>query len=228
MIPNFFTLFLLFLSKEVTLIRRSHESLIAVVFFSFVVILIFHFGFALEGPLASSFVLSFVWLATLFGGMLRMNQTFEHENEGKVLDGLRLAGSVATPFWLSKFVFNIFYLLFLEVVSFFLVVVLFNVDHPLGFLSRTWLPLFLGTLGFACIGTTFSSMVASHNRHHLILPVIVYPMIAPLIIGVLKSVVFGTNGSVLGLDGDWIKILVAFDLIFMVMSLVVFEKLWES
>ena len=216
------------LKKEFILINRSRESLISVFFFSFLIILIFHFGFSLEGLNLVPFVLPFIWLAVLFGGMLRMNHTFEPENEGKVLDGLRLVKGIAVPFFLSKFLLNFIYVLFLELVAFFLVIIFFNLHAPFTYLSSVWLPFILGGFGFSCVGTTFASMVINHSRRNLILPVIVYPIIAPLIIGVLKSIVYGVDGRLLGLDASWLQILITFDVIYLVLSIMVFDVLLEG
>lgn len=221
---SFFATFMLLLRKEILLGVRTRESVVSVVFFTFLVVLVFHFGFSLtEGGNVIPYLSSFIWLSALFGGMLRLNQTFEPENEGKVMDGMRQIPGIAVPFYLSKFVYNLLFIILLELFTFVMLVILFNVREPLAYFQIAWLPMLLGTIGLACIGTVFSNMVISHNRREIILSIISYPILVPLIMGVLKAFVYTASGEILGLDAPWLKILAIFDMIFIVLSVVVFD-----
>lgn len=227
--PSFLTLFWLLLKKEFLIGVRTRESLVSALFFTFLVVLIFHFGFSLdEGGNVVPYLTPFIWLAALFGGMLRLNQTFEPENEGKVMDGMRQIPGIAAPFYLSKFIFNLFFIILLMIFTSVMLVLLFNVREPLAYFSLAALPLFLGAMGLACIGTVFSNMVISHNRREIILSVISYPILIPLIMGVLKSVVYTAGGQILGIDAGWIKILAVFDLVFLILALGVFDFIIDA
>ena len=224
MTPSFFTMFWLLLRKEFLLGVRTRESLISSLFFTFLIVLIFHLGFSLdESGNVIPYLASFIWLAALFGGMLRLNQTFEPENEGKVMDGMRQIPGIAAPFFLSKFVYNLFFIIVLMVFTGAMLVLLFNLREPFVYFSWVALPLFLGAVGLACIGTVFSNMVISHNRREIILSVISYPILIPLIMGVLKAVVYTAGGQILGVDAAWIKILSVFDMVFLILALGVFD-----
>lgn len=226
---SFLKTFWLLLRKESLLSLRAKESSISVVFFTFLVVLLFHFGFSgVEPQNIIPYLAAFLWLSTLFGGMLRLNQTFEPENEGKVMDGMRLVPGIAVPFFLSKFVSNLLFLFFLTLFTFLLLVFLFNIQNPLAYLAVAWCPLSLGIFGLASIGTLFSNMVISHHRRTLVLPIICYPILIPLIIGVLNAFVYSASGNLLGLEGSWIKILIVFDMIFFVMSLMLFELVMNT
>ncbi len=212
-------LFFVFLQNELKLVLRNHESLFSIFFFSFLLNLLFVFGFPIERSSVWSLALTFIWLTTLFGGILRMNRTFEAENEGGVLDGIRMMREAYLPFFGAKLFINFVFILILEVISTFFVILFFN---PPDFLSQLKLfvcPLGLGALGLAVIGTTFSGMLVSHKRKELILPVISYPLMMPLIIGVLK----GGGGDLV-----WLKLLGGFDVIYLIASLMVYETLLES
>lgn len=219
---------IIFLKNEIRLNLRTKESFISMIFFSLLVILVFHFGFALDKKTIASLVGPMVWVATLFGGMLRMNRTFELENEGNLFDSLRLVKGTAIPFFLSKFMVNFFFILVIEILTFGFIIFLFNIANPGEYIRLFWLPLLLGGFGLACIGTTFSGMVVSHGRKDLILPVIAYPILIPVIIGVMKSVEYSVLGIPLEINYTWIKILVAFDVIYFILSLVVYESILEA
>lgn len=224
MSPSFVSTFWQLFRKEILIGTRTRESVISVLFFTFLVVLIFHFGFSLdEGGNVIPYLAPFIWLSTLFGGMLRLNQTYEPENEGKVMDGMRQIPDIAIPFFLSKLLYNLIFIFVLMAFTFVMLVVLFNVREPLNYFGHAWLPLSLGALGLSCIGTVFSNMVISHNRREIILSVIAYPILIPLIIGVLESFVYSASGQLIELDYGWIKILAVFDVIFLVLSVVLFD-----
>lgn len=207
----------IFLRNELNLVFKTKESLFSLFFFAFLLSLLFVFGFPTGGNLVP--ILPFIWLATLFGGILRMNRTFEAENEGGVLDGIRMIDGAPLPFFVSKLLTNFIFILLIEAISIFFVLLFFNPPEPFFQLKFFIYPLVLGALGLAVIGTTFSGMLVSHKRKELILPVISYPLMMPLIVGVVKS----GEGSLV-----WLRLLGGFDIIYLVASLLVYEMLLES
>lgn len=225
---GFFTIFFTLLKKEFLLGLRTKESFFSIIFFTFLVVLIFHFGFSFENKNITPYITSFVWLAGLFGGMLRLNQTYEPENTGKVMDGMRQIPHIATPFFLSKFLYNLLFILVLELFTFIMLIILFNLLNPWLYFSANWPPFLLGTIGLSCVGTVFSNMVISHNRREIILSIIAYPILIPIIIGVLSSFTYSATGNVMGLNVAWLKILAVFDIIYLTLSIMVFDALIKA
>jgi heme exporter protein B len=113
----------------------------------------------------------------------------------------------------------------LGIVSFGIVVFIFNVPNPSTLLKIIYYPFLLGSFGFVFVGTTFSVMLTSHERKDLVLPLISYPVLVPIVLGVMKVFVFSATGDLLGTDDAWIRILEAFDAIYFILSLMVIEVL---
>lgn len=213
--------------KEIRLLFRTSESFGSMLFFSFLVLLIFNFAFPPDGSRSAQFICPFVWLATLFGGMLRMSRTFEAEEEGNVFDSLRQIPQIAAPLFLSKFATNFLCLLILEGAAYLLAVLLFNPANPVEYFKITWGAYLLATLGFAFVGTTFAALLASSQRRDLLLPVIVYPILAPVLLGMIHCIDYSTTGGV-GLNFAWIQLLIGFDVIYGVASLMVYDAVLRS
>lgn len=207
---------------------RTRDSGISILLFSFLIVLIFHFGFSLGGRLPTPTVSAFIWLTTLFGGMLRLNQTFEAEAAGKVFEAMRLVPGVAIPLYVSKWIGNLLFLLVLEGFAFGLSVILFDLSQPLAFARVAIAPFALGAVGFASVGTLFSGMTVSHGRRELLLPLILYPVLIPLIVGAIKSLAYSAGGELVGLDVAWIKILLIFDVVYVTLSVLIFETVMET
>lgn len=224
----FFFRLITHMKKDLLLERRSASSFISILFFSLLIVLVFQFGFDILRWEATPLLCPFVWLTTLFGGILRMNRTFEGETESKMMDVLRLMKNTAIPIYLSKLIFNLTFVIVLEVIVLVTVLFLFNIPTPLESVSYIGLPLLLGTLGFVIVGTTFSGMLMSEKGRDLILPVIAYPILTPVIVGVIQSVDYSISGEVMGVQGDWIRILVSFDVIYLIASVMVFDRVMDS
>ncbi len=220
--------FLLLIKKDLLLSGRRAAFFVSIIFFTLLIVIVFQFSLDLSGRSIVPFAGPFIWLGTLFGGMLRMSRTFEAETKGRALDGLRLAKNISLPLFLSKLVFNIVFILLLEALLFVSVVALFNVPEPLHYFKIAWAPFVLGGIGFSAIGTTFSGMVLGESSKDLLLPIIAYPILSPLIIGVVKSLEYNLDGAIIALSLEWIGLLIAFDLITVILSLLVFDVLLES
>jgi heme exporter protein B len=80
----------------------------------------------------------------------------------------------------------------------------------------------LGLLGLTAVGTTFSTMVMVHHKRDILLPTIFYPLIAPLSIIVIKAMAGDVNAVA------WMKLLLAFDVIYVTASVLVFDKMMEG
>lgn len=224
----FFKTFWAFFKKEGILFLRTPENFISLTLFCFLVVLIIQLGLGSVLIVDTSKLLSLVWLVTLMAGFIRMNRSFEAENEGHIFDVLRILPHAKIPFYLSHFVFNFIYILFVEGISCVLIIFLFNINPSSELLEILPHLLILGAFGFASVGTTFSSMVVSHQRKDLILPIIGYPILAPLIIAIFKCLTFSASGNFLEVDIFWLKLVYAFDVIYFVASIMAYEFLMEA
>lgn len=215
-----------FLRKELTLTLKNAESLISVIFFCLIVLLIFQFGLA---PSRSpSFAHALIIITALFGSLLRLNQSFQSESEGKMLDALRLTPGAMNALFLAKVTALVAFSLTLTLLTWAMAVLFLNTSHGISLLLFMSVPALLGFLGFHCVGCLFSSLTMQHGRKDVILPVILYPLLIPVIIAMLRCVDFDAiSGMPLGWNADWLKILISFDVIYGAASIMVFDKISE-
>ena len=104
---------------------------------------------------------------------------------------------------------------------------LFNlvVDLPLLVVA-----LALGTLGLAGVGTLFAAIAAHTRAREVLLPLLLFPVQVPVILATVKST--GAAIHVPGLDppeiGQWMGLLVAFDALFLGLSVLLFDYVIEE
>ena len=90
------------------------------------------------------------------------------------------------------------------------------------------LVILLGGFGFSAIGTLFSTLAINTKLREVILPVIVFPIILPVIINSIKATTVIINGGGFYEILTYTKILVCFDIIFLVSSALVYEFVIEE
>ncbi len=79
----------------------------------------------------------------------------------------------------------------------------------------------LGNLGFASLATLFASISVGTRAREVILPLLIFPVLVPLLIAAVKAsaILLGAGGEA----GIWMRVLVAFDVVFTVAGWLLFE-----
>ena len=105
--------------------------------------------------------------------------------------------------------------------------IFFNVD-----LLPHLLPLicviFAGTLGFCAIGTLLSSLSANLKTRDIMLPILLYPLIIPIIIGSVRMTGQILAGEPLSNMTNWISLILCFDVIYIAVSIMMIDFILEE
>jgi heme exporter protein B len=120
-------------------------------------------------------------VAFLFAASLMLQPCFLREQNNDTLSALRL--SVSDPFaiFFAKLAANTLFLLLTELLMLPFFAGFFNVRF-LSVLPQLVLVLFLGSLGIAIPGTAFSAISAQARMRELMLPLLLLPLLAPILI----------------------------------------------
>jgi heme exporter protein B len=216
--------------KDLRVEFRSREILYTMTFFAAMVLLIFSFAFIKESVPISDVVPGILWVAVAFSGTLGLSRAFDREREAETMRGLLLTPTSRTALFLGKAVGICVFMLLVEVVVVPMVALLF--DSPL-FANPLPLVLILvlATIGFSVVGCVFAAMLLRARSRDVLLPVVLYPILVPLLIAGTKA----TGGLLEGLDFGapadlatayfWIKFLLVYDAIFVLVALWTFESL---
>lgn len=156
-----------------------------------------------------------LWIAIAFSGTLGLSRTWAREREEGALKSVLLAPVSPASLFLGKALGAMVFVVVTELLVAPLVAVMLHA--PLfAYLGSFVLLVALGTVGFVAAGTLFGAMTARTRARDLLLAVVLYPLVSPaLLCGVVATrEVF--NGVPLAQLVDWVKLLVAFDLVFLV------------
>jgi heme exporter protein CcmB len=213
----------LILRKDLRVEVRSGEIAYTTLFFAVSCVLVFAFALVREGKPPEDGAAGILWIAVAFAGTLALGRAFERERQAETLRALLMAPAPRPAVYLGKLFGIIVLLAGAELLLVPLIALLFQAPllaHPL------WLIAILaaGTTGFAAVGTLFAAMLVRARSRDVLLPVLLYPITVPVIIA-------GVRGTAALLQPElevdivrfWFSLLLAFDAVFVTLSLWTFE-----
>ncbi len=212
--------------KDLVIELRSRDVLSSALVFTLLVLLIFNFALDLTGETVRAVAPGILWVTFIFAGMLTLGRTFARERERGSLQGLLLAPLDRGALFLAKLLTNLVLLGIVEVVALPGFIALYNLSLRPG---PALLAIALGTLGFATVGTLFAAVAANTRAREALLPLLLFPVLVPVIIGAVAATGRSLAGADAAPDGPpWLGLLAAFDAIFLALSYVVFEYVIEE
>lgn len=213
--------------KDLLVEARARETVLAGAVFALLVLVIFNFAFDLRVENVAAVAPGVLWVTVTFAGVVGLGRAFARERDRRTLDGMLLAPMDRSALYLAKTLVNLLSMLIVEVIALPAFLALFNltVDLPLLVLA-----LFLGTLGLAGVGTLFAAIAAHTRAREVLLPLLLFPVQVPVILATVKST--GAAIHVPGVEppevGQWLGLLVAFDALFIGLSVVLFDYAIEE
>ncbi len=208
------------LKKDLRIEWRSREAIIAMLFFSLLVVVVFAMAFDPTREVSRDIAGGILSVATLFAAVTTLNQTWARELRHQVLDAQRMAPAPASSLFLAKVLANFLFVSLVQLVLAPIFIVFYNL-HPLG---SSWLFLLilpLGTWAIVVNGTFFAALSMRARSRELLLPLILFPIFIPA----LLAMVLATTDVLTGNDVPilWIKLLAGYDVIFTTISLLLFD-----
>jgi len=208
--------------KDLRTERRSLANFSGVLFLALLMLLLFGFALGPDAAALRESAAGIIWLAVLFSGVLAFNRSYQVELDDGAFETLLLYPGARWPIFVGKLVANLAFVLAVEVVVVPLAGVLFHADLTRSLLGLCGVLLF-GTVGFVTLGTFYAAVASRTRAREVLLPLLLLPMLVPVLIAAAKATGALTTGDVMGDAGSWIRLLVAFDLIFFTASLAVYD-----
>jgi len=213
------------LAKDLRLEWRSKDAINAMLFFSLLVVVIFSFAFEPTAEESRKIAGGLVWVAFLFAAIVVLNQTWARELRNHVLDAYRMSPASANSLFLAKAFGNFIFVIVLEA----LMTPLFIAFYRLGAIGPAWelLPIAtLGTWALVVNGTFFAAISLRTRSREVMLPLLLFPISVPALLGMVNA----TTAVLTGEESArfWITLLVAYDVVFTIACLLLFETILEA
>lgn len=216
------------LRKDLLIELRTKESVPAMTLFTVTVYVLFHFGLdrdSLDGELASGVL----WVTFLLAAVIGVSRLFAAEREQGGIDGLLLAPVDRTALFLAKATALFLFLVAVELVAVPAFALLLLGPGLGGAFPELLAVLFLGTIGIAAVGALVAALAAETRARDLVVPLLLLPLLMPVLIACAQA-----TEPLLRQDqgpedlGRWLGLLSLYDVVFVLLSVAVFDFLLED
>jgi heme exporter protein B len=212
--------------KDLLLELRFRERLVGMGVFAMLVAVVF--SFALDPTIrARGIAGAMLWVTVLFAGTLGLGRSFTLEREQEALSGLLLAPMARSAIFWGKFLANLAIVLVVELVIFPVYALFFQLDLATS-MPGLALVVFLATVGFMALGTLFSAITVHTRLGDTLLPILLLPMLLPVVIFAASATQRLLIGRPLAEVSSSLRMLLAFDLIYLVVCTLTFAAVVEE
>jgi heme exporter protein B len=211
--------------KDVQLELRTKERISSLLVLALLIVLVFVLALSPEQVQRPEVGAALLWVTLLFAGMLSLQRAFLIEQERGCLSGLLLCPFEPGTLFLAKLVGNALFLTLVQAVVTPLTLLLLAVPLSWSFLTLA-LVLLLGIIGFSALGTLFAAIAVRTRARDILLPLMLLPLLTPLLIAAVKV----TSALLAGAEwsGVWLRVLVAFDVLFVVTGWLIFAHVVQE
>ena len=211
--------------KDVRAELRTKDILSSMLVFAALAVVIFQFAFDLRADNARLVLPGVVWIAITFSGVLGLNRSFILEQDRGSMEGLLLAPMDRSVIYFGKLIGNLLFIFVVELVLLPRASIFFNgwIVTP-----SVLLVVFLGTIGFAAVGTLFAALSVNTRAREVMLPILLFPIMVPVLIAGVRAMGALLDGETLKDVGQWLRLLVAYDVIFIAAAFLLFDFVVEE
>jgi len=189
--------------KDVLTERRSKESLNALLFFSVLLLFIFQFALGPERARVETALPGLLWLGFILAGVLGLGRSFLVEQENDCWEGLVLTPGDKSAIYLGKLAGNVLVMAVVEAALLVLFPVFFGLDLT-------------------------GAITAQVRARELLFPVLLLPAQVPVLLGAVSATEIVLAGQPLAEAAQWLKLLAAADVVYLVVGLLTFEFVLEG
>jgi heme exporter protein B len=216
----------LLVAKDLRIEARSRQTIGLVVVLGLLIVVVLGLGLGAQENVAGFSATAVLWVAYLFAGVLCFEKTMSIERADGAMSALLLAPMDRGVIYVAKLIANLLLIAAVALVVTPAGVLFFNFDLS----EAPWiftLIVALSMIGFAAIGTLFAAVISSSRLQGGLLSLMIFPVTLPLVI-VSTRLLAGIFRDHKGVDASSWGILVAFDVIFLAVSWIVFEFVLEA
>lgn len=215
------------LRKDLLLALRGRGRILSHLLFALTVLLLFSFAAGPNRAVLQRHAAGYLWLAILLGSTLSLAESIRVEIEDGALTTLRLFPTDARAWFLGKALAHAAVLGAITVVLVPVAIGLYAVE-PRGPLWALAGSLFLGVLALTGVGTLHSTLAAQTRGKDVLLPLLLYPVVVPVLVGGVKATALSFEGDPMAQAGSWLLLLLCFDLVTWAASLLLVERVLEA
>ncbi|MDR2891808.1 MAG: heme exporter protein CcmB [Deltaproteobacteria bacterium] len=226
--PSFLSSALIIGRKDLTLLLGRGTGLAQAFLLGLLIIFIFSLSRGIGETVSAQAAAAIFWVATLFCQVLVFTSLYALEEVNGQRQGLLLAPAPLQSIWLGKGLAGLIMLLLAQLL-FLPAVAVFLDQEPQGTLMRGLLCILLTDVGLAAAGSLLGALAQGQAARESLLSIVIFPLLLPLLLAAISTGAEFLGGGVPSGDGEnWLRIIMAFDALFLAAGLLLFGFIYNS
>src|SRR5438876_266561 len=201
--------------KDLAIEFRTRSAFLSAVVFSLLGLVIFYYAWDPTAVSAPDLAPGVLWVIFTFSGLLGLHRSFGVEAEDHAIDGLLASPVSREAIFLGKAMANLIFVAAVQAITVPALVVFYNLS--LGGVAAPLIAIaILAAIGLVAVGTLFSAMAVNTRLAELLLPMLALPFFVPIVTAAAQATAKLLSGRPVVEASAWLKLLVAFDIVFVV------------
>lgn len=213
--------------KDLLIEFRTRSAFLAATVFALLSVAIFRFSWDPTAVPALDLAPGVMWVIFTFSGLLGLNRSFGIEQADRALDALLSSPMSREAIFAGKALGNLAFVTAVQALTLPAIALFF--DLPGG---RAWFGVvgiaLLAAIGLSAVGTLFAAIASNTRLAELLLPMLALPFFVPIVIPAAQGSSLLMAGRPLADVMGYLKLLMAFDLVFVAACTVAFRFTLEE
>jgi len=199
--------------KDLAIEFRTRSAFVSAVVFALLGLVIFYYAWDPTAVAVTDLAPGVLWIIFTFSGLLGLHRSFGVEAADHAIDGLLASPVSRHAIFLGKAIANLIFVAAVQMIAIPALVLFYNL--PLGDVAGPLIAIaLLAAIGLVAVGTLFSAMAVNTRLAELLLPMLALPFFVPIVIAATQATAKLLSGRPVSEGGAWLKLLLAFDIVF--------------
>jgi len=212
---------LLVARKDLAIESRTRTALFSAIIFTVLGSSIFYFAWDATEVAAIDLAPGVMWVIFVFSGLLGLQRSFGVEQHERAIDGLLAAPIPREAIYLGKTLANLVFVLTVQAVAIPAIALFYNLSFGREVLVLAAIAV-VAAIGLVSVGTLFAAMAVNTRLAELLLPVLALPFFVPIVMPAAQASARLLAGRPPSEAFAWLRILLAFDIVFLAACMVAF------
>jgi heme exporter protein B len=213
--------------KDLAIEYRTRSAFLSAAVFAVLGVVIFNFAWDPTAVSAIELAPGVLWVIFTFSGLLGLNRSFAIEQADRAMDAMLTSPVGRESIFLGKMAANLVFVLAVQALTIPAVVLFYDLPGGVWLFALAGIAV-LAAVGLVAVGTLFSSMASNTRMAELLLPMLALPFFVPIVLPAAQATAQLLAGRPVEDAFNWLKLLLAFDIVFLAACTVAFPHTLED
>jgi heme exporter protein B len=213
--------------KDLAIEFRTRTAFLSALVFAVLALSIFYFTWDDSIVTAADRAPGVLWVVLTFSALLGLQRSFGIEEHDRGIDALLISPISREAIYLGKAIGNLIFLSAIQLVAIPALALFYNLHLGSEMLAVSGIVL-LAIVGIVAVGTLFSAMAVNTRLAELLLPMLSLPFFVPILMNAAQATARVMSGAPTETVWPLLRLLIAFDVVFVVACTLAFPFTLEE